>query len=117
MIEGVFAFFFLLVPEDLALEGRFKVKSPWKIGGTSTRWAPLSPKFLTHSLTLNHYDLNLGEGSLVLVGEVKGISGLGTNILMIFSFLKAKKATTADRAKVKKCPNMPWSKTNWQANL
>ena len=60
----------------------------------------------------DHYDLNLSKGSLVLAGEVKGISGLVTNILMRFSLLKAKEAITARRAKVKKCPSMPWSKPN-----
>ena len=65
----------------------------------------------------DHHDLNLGEGNLVLVGQVKGILGLVTNILMRFSLLKPKEATTADKTKVKKCPNTPWSKSNWQANL
>jgi len=54
--------------------------------------------------------LNLGEGNPILVGEVKGISGLNTKILMRFSFLKAKEATTAGKAEVERCPNMPWSK-------
>ena len=106
-IEETFAIFFLLVPEILALVGSFKVKSPWKIGGTSTPWAPLSPKFLTHSLISDH-DLNLSEGSPALVGEVKGIWGLDTNILMRFSLLKPKEATIAGKAKVEKCPNTPW---------
>ena len=44
--------------------------------------------------------MNLGEGRPVLVGEVKGILGLDTNILMRFSFLKAKEATTAGKVKV-----------------
>ena len=56
------------------------------MGGTSIRWLPLSLKFLTHSLTLDYHDLNLGEGSLVLVGEIKGISGLDTKILMRFQY-------------------------------
>ena len=60
----------------------------------------------------DHHDLNLGESNPVLVGEVKGISGLVTNILMRFSLLKAKEATTTGRANVEKCPNMPWSKPN-----
>ena len=117
LLEGVFAFFFLLVLEGLALGRSFKVKSPWKIGGTSTHWAPLSSKFLRCSLMSDHHNLNLGEGSPVLVGEVKGILGLDTNILMRFSFLKAKEATTAGKAKVKRCPSMPWSKPNLWANL
>ena len=96
------------MPEGLALERSFKVKSLLKIGGTSTRWALLSPKFLTHSLMSDHHDLNLGEGNPVLVGEVKEISGLVTNILMRFSLLKAKEATTVGKAKVEKCPSMPW---------
>jgi len=78
------------VPKGLALERSFKVKSPLKIGGTSTRWAPLSLKFLIRSLMSDHHDLNLGEGIPVLVGDVKGILGLVTNILMRFSLLKAK---------------------------
>ena len=52
------------------------------------------------------HDLNLGEGNPVLVGEVKGISSLVTNILMRFSLLKAE-ATTMGKAKVEKCPSMP----------
>ena len=60
----------------------------------------------------DHHDLYLGEGSPFLVGEVKGISGLDTKILMRFSLLKAREATTAGKAKVEKCPNMPWSKPN-----
>ena len=55
----------------------------------------------------DHHVLNLGEGSLVLMGEVKGISGLDTKILMRFSLLKAKEATTAGKAKVDRCPSMP----------
>ena len=66
---------------------------------------------------LDHHDLNLGEGNLVLVGEVKGILGLIINILMRFSLVKAKETTTTNKAKVEKCPNMPWSKPNWRANL
>ena len=65
----------------------------------------------------DHHDLNQGEGNLVMVGEVKGISGLNTNILMRFSILKAKEATTMSKAKVERCPSMPWSKPNWRANL
>ena len=61
----------------------------------------------------DYHDLNLGEGNPFLVGEVKGISGLNTKILMRFSFLKAKEATTAGKAKVKRCLSMPWSKPNW----
>ena len=48
---------------------------------------------------------------------MKGILELDTNILMRFSLLKNKEATTASKAKVEKCPNAPWSKPNWQANL
>jgi len=51
------------------------------------------------------------------VGEVKRILGLDTKIIMRFSFLKAKEATTTGKAKVERCPSMPWSKPNWQANL
>ena len=65
----------------------------------------------------DHHDLNLGEGNPVLVGDVKEISRLVTNILMRFSLLKAKEATTAGKTKVGKCPSMPWSKPNWRANL
>jgi len=50
------------------------------------------------------------------MGEVKWISGLDTNILIRFSLLKAKEATTVGKAKVERCPGMPWSKTNWQVN-
>ena len=102
-IEETFALFFLLVHESLALVGSFKVESPWKIGGTSTPWVPLSPKFLTRSLISDH-DLNLSEGSPTLVGEVKGISGLDTNILMRFSLLKPKEATIAGKTKVESAP-------------
>ena len=56
----------------------------------------------------NHHDSNLGEGSLDLMGEAKGISGLDTKILMRFSLLKAREATTAGKAKVERCPRMPW---------
>jgi len=66
---------------------------------------------------LNHHDLNLGEGNPALVGEVKGISGLDTNILIRFSLLKAKEATTVGKPRVERCPSMPWSKPNWRANL
>nr|POE66822.1 hypothetical protein CFP56_52032 [Quercus suber] len=52
----------------------------------------------------NHHDLNLGEGSPILMGEVKGILGLVINILMRFSLLKAKDATTTSRAKVESVP-------------
>ena len=97
------ALFFLLLPESLALVGSFKVKSPWKIGETSTSWALLSPKFLTRSLISDH-DLNLSEDSPSLVGEVKGISGLDTNILMRFYLLKPKEATIAGKAKVESAP-------------
>ena len=55
----------------------------------------------------NHYDLNLGEGSPILVGEVKGILGLDTKILMRFYFLKARETTTTGKAKVERCPSMP----------
>ena len=65
---------------------------------------------------LNHHDLNLGEGSPLLVGEMKGVSRFDTQILKRFSF-KAKEATTAGKAKVERCPRMPWSKPSWQANL
>ena len=65
----------------------------------------------------DHHELNLGEGSLVLVGEVKGISGLDTKILMRFSLLKAKEATTVGKTKVERCSSMPWSISNWRANL
>ena len=65
----------------------------------------------------DHYDLNLGEGSPFLVGEVKGISGLDTKILMMFSFLKAREAITIGKVRVEKCPSMPSSKPNWQENL
>ena len=61
----------------------------------------------------DHLDLNLGEGSPFLVGEIKGISRLETKILMRFSFLKAREAITAGKAKVEKCPSTPWSKPNW----
>ena len=87
------------------------------MGGTSTRWAPLSLKFLTRSLMSNHHNLNLGEGSPFLVGEVKGISGFDTKILIRFSFLKAKEATTTGKAEVERCPKMPWLKPSWRANL
>ena len=71
---------------------------------------PLSSKFLTHSLISSHHDLNLGEGSPALVGEVKGTSGLDTSIPMRFSFLKPKEATTTGKVKVEWwCPNTPWS--------
>ena len=65
----------------------------------------------------DRHDLNLGEGNLVLVGQVKGILGLVTNILMRLSLLKPKEATMEDKTKVEKWPNTPWSKLNWQANL
>ena len=115
--EETFTFVFLLVPESLALIRSFKVKSPWKTCGTSTCWAPFSPKSLTHSLMSDHHDLNLGEGSPTPKGEVKGILELDSNILMRFSLLKPKEATTVGKAKVEKCPNAPWSKPNWRANL
>ena len=77
------------------------------------------PKFLTCSLMTNHHNLNLGKGNPTLVGEVKGILGLDTNILIRFSLLKAKEATTTSKARVEveRCPNMPWSRPNWQENL
>ena len=65
----------------------------------------------------NHHDLNLGEGSPLLVGEVKGVSKFDTQILTRFSFLKAKEATTVGKAEVERCPRMPWSKPSWWANL
>ena len=68
-------------------------------------------------MTLDHHDLNLGEGSPVLVGEVKGILGLDTKILMRFSLLKTREATTAGKAKVERCPSMLWSKPNLWENL
>ena len=58
----------------------------------------------------DHHDLD--EGSTFLVGEVKGILGLNTKILMRFSFLKAREATIAGKAKVDRCLSMPWSKPN-----
>ena len=65
----------------------------------------------------NHRDLNLGEGSPFLVGEVKGVLGFDTQILIRFSFLKAKEATITGKAEVERCPRMPWSKPSWHANL
>ena len=100
LLEEVFVFFFLLVLKGLAFGRGFKVKSPCNIGGTSTRWTPLSPKFLTCSLMSDHHDLNLSEGSPFLMGEVKGISRLVTKIFVRFSFLKVREATTASKAKV-----------------
>ena len=112
LLKGIFALFFLLVLEGLAFRRGFKVKYPSKIGGTSTHWVPLFPKFLTRSLMSNHHDLNLGEGGPILVREVKGISGLDTSISMRFSFLKPEEATTTGKVKVERCPNTPWSKPN-----
>ena len=40
---------------------------------------------------------------------MKGISRLDTNILIIFSFLKAKEATMVGKAEIERCPKMPWS--------
>ena len=37
---------------------------------------------------------------------MKEILGLDTNILMIFSFLKAKEATTVGKAEVERCPKI-----------
>ena len=102
-------FIFLLMANDLALAESFKVRSPWKIGGMSTRWDPLSPKFLIHSLILVHHVLNLGEGNLTLDGEAMGTLELGTNTLMRFPLLKAKDATIVGGARVERCPSMPWS--------
>ena len=64
----------------------------------------------------DHHDLNLGEASPFLVGEMKGILGFDTKILTRF-FLKAKKATTKSKVEVERCPKMPSSKPSWQANL
>lgn len=61
-----------------------------------------------------HHDLNLGEGSLALNGEVKGILEPDTNILMRFSLLKPKDTTTTSKAKVERRPNTPWLKPNWR---
>ena len=66
---------------------------------------------------LDHHDLNLGEGSPFLVGEVRKILGLKTKILMRFSFLKAREAITVGKANVERCPSMPWSKPSWRTNL
>lgn len=93
-------FSFLLLAEGLALAERFKVKSPWKIGGISTRWDPLSPKFLTCSLITDHHALNLGEGNPTLDGEARGTSKLGTNTLMRFPLLKVNDATVAGGARM-----------------
>ena len=113
-VEAFTFFPFLLMAESIALAGSFKVKSPWKIGGTSICWAPLSQKFLIHSLISNYHDLNLGECSPTLDGKVKGISKPNTNILIMFSLLKPKDATIAGKAKVERCPNTPWSKRAWR---
>ena len=85
-------FLFFLLAEGLVLVESFKVKSPWKIGGMSTCWDPLSPKFLTRSLIPEHHALNLGEGNLALDGEAKGTSEPSTNTLMRFPLLKANDA-------------------------
>ena len=106
-----------MLAEGLVLVESFKVKSPWKIGGMSTRWDPFSPKFLTRSLILDHHALNLGEGNLALDGEAKGTSEPSTNTLMRFPLLKANDANVAGGVRVEKCPSMPWSKPNWRANL
>ena len=108
---------FLLLVEGLALIESFKVRSPWKMGGMSTCWDPLSLKFLTHSLILDYHVLNSGEGNPTLDREAKGTSELGTNTLMRFPLLKANDATIVGRAGVEKCPSTPWSKPNWLANL
>ena len=117
LIEGVFAFFFLLVLEGLAfwkgLQSQISLKDRWDIHSLGTTFL----KFLTRSLMSNHHDLNLGKGNPFLVGEVKGITELDTNILMRFSFLKAREATTGGKAKVERCPSVPWSKPSWWANL
>nr|POF05065.1 hypothetical protein CFP56_35626 [Quercus suber] len=88
----------------LALTESLKVRSPWKLGGMSTRWDPLSPKFLTRSLILDHHVLNLGKGNPTLDGEVRGTSELGTNTLIRFPLLKANDATVVGGAGVEKCP-------------
>ena len=105
------------MPEGLAFRKGFKVKYPLKIDGKSTHWAPLSLKSLTCSLMSDHHDINLGEGSLALVGQVKGTSGLDTNFLIKFSLLKAKVATAVGKARVERCPSMPWLNLNWRAIL
>ena len=56
----------------------------------------------------DHHDLD--EGSPFLVGEVKGISGFDTKILIRFYFSKAKEATIIGKTEVERCPKMPWSK-------
>jgi len=61
----------------------------------STRGDPLSPKFLTCFLTLDHHVLNLGEGNLTLDVAAKETSKPRTNTLMGFPLLKAKDATVA----------------------
>ena len=66
---------------------------------------------------LDHHVLNLGEGNPVLEGEAKGTSEPNTNTLMRLLLLKANDVTIAGGAEVKRCPNTPWSKPNWQANL
>ena len=109
LIEGVFAFFFLLVLEGMAfwkgLQSQISLKDRWDIHSLGTTFL----KFQTRSLMSNHHDLNLGKGNPFLVGEVKGITELDTNILMRFSFVKAREGTTASKAKIEKGPNMPWS--------
>lgn len=108
---------FILMVKGLALAKSFKVKSSWKIGRMSTHWDPLSLKFLTCSLILDHHVLNLGEGNPTLDGEARGTSEPDTNTLMRFPLLKVKDATIANRAEVEKFPSTPWSKPNWQPNL
>nr|POE75236.1 hypothetical protein CFP56_14271 [Quercus suber] len=83
----------------------------------SPKWE--GPYIMEEAHPIGHYWLKdqAGEGSPVLVGEVKGISRLDINILMRFSFLKAKEATTAGKAKVERFLSMPWSKPNLWANL
>ena len=82
------------------------MKDRWDIHSLGTTL----PKIPTRSMMSDHYDL--GEGSPFLVGEVKGILGLDPKILMRFSFLKTREATTAGKAKVDRCPSVPWSKPN-----
>ena len=65
----------------------------------------------------NHHTFNLGEGNPVLEGEVKGTSEPDTNTFIRLLLLKANDTTIIGRAGIERCPNTPWSKKNWRANL
>ena len=65
----------------------------------------------------DHHVLNLGEGNPVLEGEAKGTLEPNTNTLMRLLLLKPNNATIAGGVGVERCPNTPWSKPDWRANL